>query len=101
VFKVVGEQRSNGSVDEPGRQGFLLAGTALTLEKATGDLTGCIGFFLIIDCQRKEVLAFFCLFGAHNSTKYRGTTHTAHDCTCCLTSNTARLKSYRLVTVLK
>jgi hypothetical protein len=38
-------------------QGFLLGGTPSALEEAAGDLARGIGLLLVVDGQRKEILA--------------------------------------------
>ena len=57
VEEAVGEQRPDRAVDEARGQRLLLRRTSFALEKAAGDLAGGVGLFLVVDGQRKEVLA--------------------------------------------
>src|SRR5438105_10740340 len=51
-------QRPDRAVDHPGGQGCALAGAALALEEAAGDLAGGVHALLDVDRQREEVRAF-------------------------------------------
>ena len=51
------EERPDRPIDQPRDQRLLFGGPALALEEAAGDLAGGEGLFLVIDGQRKEILA--------------------------------------------
>ena len=53
----VREQRADRAVDQAGEQCLALGGTALALEIAAGNAAGGEGLFLIVDGERKEILA--------------------------------------------
>ncbi len=58
------EERADRPVDEAGDQRLLLRRAAFTLEEAARDLAGGEGLFLVVDGQRKEILAgALCLGG--------------------------------------
>ena len=54
IHEAIGKQWADRTIDKTRGQRFLFAGTTFTLEKATRDTPGCIGFFLVIDGERKE-----------------------------------------------
>ncbi len=57
VAVALGEQRADRPVDQAGDQRLLLGRASLALEIAAGDAAGREGLFLIVDGERKEVLA--------------------------------------------
>src|SRR5690606_362025 len=58
VAEPVGEQRADRTVDQAGGQGFLLRGTAFTLEEATGDAAAGVELLLVVHGEGEEVLPF-------------------------------------------
>ena len=56
VFKPINEQRTQGAVNQPCGQCFFFRGAGFSFEKATGDFTRGIVFFLIVNGQGKKVL---------------------------------------------
>ena len=57
ILEAFGEKRPNRAVYQTADQRFLFARPAFTLEKATRDLAGGIGLFLVIDGQGEEIEA--------------------------------------------
>ena len=58
VVEAFGKQRPQRPVDQAGNQSFLFGGPAFALEKAAGNAPGREIFFLVVDGQREEILAF-------------------------------------------
>ena len=58
VTIILREQRSHGTIDTTSSQNRILAGTALSLQKASGNFTYGIHFFFIINAQREEIDTF-------------------------------------------
>ena len=58
VIEPLRKQRPDRPIDEAARESLFLGGAALALEKAARDAPGGREFFLIVDGQREEVLAF-------------------------------------------
>src|SRR3546814_6590502 len=63
VIGTFGEQRADRAVDQAADQRFLFRRAAFALEEAAGDAAGRRIFFLVMDGQGKEVLAFLDLLG--------------------------------------
>src|SRR3546814_6936385 len=63
VIETFGEQRADRAVDQAADQRFLFRRAAFALEEAAGDAAGRRIFFLVMDGQGKEVLAFLDLLG--------------------------------------
>ena len=55
IAEAFGEQWADGAINLAARQNFALAGTAFTLDEATGNAAACVGILAIIHGQRKEV----------------------------------------------
>ena len=55
----VGEQWADRAIDQAGNKRFLLGRTAFTLEVTTGNTSGRVGLFLIVDGQRQKIDAVF------------------------------------------
>ena len=96
------EQRTDRTVDQARGQGFFLGRTAFTLEETTGDLAGSVGFFLVVNRQREEALAWISLLGTdhghqHGDVVVDGDQHGAG----CLTGNAARFESNGRLTELE
>ena len=72
VLVALGEQGTDRPVDQARSQGFLLARTALALEKAAGNLAGGEGLLLIVNGKREEILAFSRRAGADHGTEHHG-----------------------------
>ncbi|SCD23017.1 hypothetical protein BR141012304_10577 [Brucella inopinata] len=72
VLVAVNEKRADRTVDQARNEGFVFARTAFTLEIAAGNLAGCVGLFLIIDGQRKKVLARLRFLGRNDSCENGG-----------------------------
>ena len=87
VLEARDEQRADRTIDQTRGQGLFFRGTRFALEEATGDLTGCVVFFLIVDGQGKEVLTRLCLFGKGHVRHNRGLTQGGDHGTVCLAGN--------------
>ena len=57
VAVILGKQRPHGAVDDPGGEDGMLAGLALSLVKAAGDLAYSVHFFLVLHRQGEEINA--------------------------------------------
>ena len=55
VTKILGEEGTDGTVNNTSCKNCLLGGLTLTLEEATGDLAYCVHLLVVINRQRKEV----------------------------------------------
>ncbi len=64
------KQRTDGAVDQARDQNLVLRGSPFTLEEPTRNLAGGEGLLLIVDCERKEVLAGFCGFRTHGGAEH-------------------------------
>ena len=58
VAPAVGEERTDGPVDEAAGEHFLLGRLAFTLEEPAGDAARGVGVLLVVDGERKEVDPF-------------------------------------------
>ena len=76
VVEAVRKQRPDRAIDEARGQRLLLRRPAFALEKAAGDLAGGVGLFLIIDGQRKEVLARLGVLPGHRGDQHDGVVET-------------------------
>ena len=56
IEKALGEKRPKGSVDEPGCEGFEIAGFRLALDESSGDSARRIALFDVLDRERKKML---------------------------------------------
>ena len=72
IAPALGEHGPDGSVGDPRRHGFHVAGATFSLEKAAGDLAGCCGTLSIVHGQGHEVHAFADLFGCHGGGQHHG-----------------------------
>ena len=63
------EKRPDRPVDQPRYQRFLFRGPSLALEKTAGNLAGGERLFLVIDRQRKKILAGLRRFRGHGGAK--------------------------------
>ena len=88
VHVAVREQRANRTVDQAGGQGLFLGRTTFTLEEATRDFTGGVGFFLVVHSQGEEALARLGLFGANNGAQNGSVAGAYQYRAGCLTGNT-------------
>ena len=66
------EQRADRAVDQARGEDFLLAGTALTLEEATGDLARGECLLLVVHGQREEIEAGLRLLLEHDGGQHGG-----------------------------
>ena len=72
VAPAVGEQRTDRAVDQAGNQRFLFGRTAFALEIAAGNAACGVGFFLIVDGERKEIDAFARRLGRDDGGEHDG-----------------------------
>ncbi len=72
VIETFGEQRTDRAVDQAGNQRFLFGRAALTLEKAAGNAAGGGIFFLIVNGQGEEILAFLHALGGGHGAQHHG-----------------------------
>ena len=72
VAPAVGEQRTDRAVDQAGNQRLLFGRAAFALEVAAGNAAGGVGFFLIVDGERKEVDAFARRLGGDDGREHGG-----------------------------
>ena len=95
VLVAIGKQRAQRAVDEARCQRLVFARAAFALEIATGDLAGCVGLFLIVDGQRKEVLAGLGRLGRNDGGKHDGFAIGCDDGAIGLTGNLAGFQDER------
>ena len=55
--EIIGEQRTDRAVDQAGGQRLLVGEAPFALQEAAGNAAGREGLFLIMNCERKEILA--------------------------------------------
>ncbi len=84
VVEAVREQRPQRPVDEARRQRLLLRRAPLALEEAAGDLACGVGLFLVIDGQRKEILAGLRRTRRDAGDQHDGIAQARHDGAACL-----------------
>ena len=72
VVETFGEQRANRTVDQAAGQRFLFGRAALTLEEAAGNAACGREFFLVVDGQREEILAFLHTLGGGHGAQHHG-----------------------------
>ncbi|TXT32093.1 MAG: hypothetical protein FD131_655 [Rhodocyclaceae bacterium] len=87
VVEAIREQRADRAIDQAAGQRFLFGRTAFALEETTGDTAGSVGLFLVIDGQRKEILARLGILGSHNGNQNHGFFHGNEDGTASLAGN--------------
>ena len=68
----VGEQRTDGPVDQARGQRVLFGRPAFALEKAAGNAARRVVFFGVVDGERQEVDAFLRLLGRHDGGEHGG-----------------------------
>ena len=73
------EQRADRAIDQARGEDFLLAGTALTLEEATGDLARGESLLLVVHGQREEIEAGLRLLLEHDGGQHGGAAVGGHD----------------------
>ena len=100
VLEAFNEQRADRTVDQTRGQRFLLRRARLTLEKAAGDLAGCIVFFLIMHGQRKEILPRLWCAGIGHVGHDAGFAKRGDDRAVSLTGNLAGFQGQRLTAPL-
>ncbi|MCY1170581.1 hypothetical protein D9M73_106600 [compost metagenome] len=100
VVEPFGEQRADRAVDQAADQRFLFGRAALTLEEATGDAAGSRIFFLIVNGQREEILAFLHRFGGGHGAEHHGFAERCHNGTIGLARDAAGFQRQRLATPL-
>ena len=99
VVKTFGEQRADGAVDQAGGQDFFFGGAAFTFEEAAGNLACSIGPFLIVDGERKEILAGLDLFSPDYRYQHHGIVHVYHNGAVRLTCDLAGFERQRMAPV--
>ena len=72
VVEAVREQRPDRAIDEPRGQRLLFRRAPFALEEAAGNLAGGVGLFLVVDGQRKEVLAGLGFLPGHRGDEHDG-----------------------------
>ncbi len=92
VVEAVGKQRPDRPVDQARGQRFLFGRSAFTLEEATRDAAGGIGLFLIVDGQRKEILAGLRLLGGDDGNQHDAVIEAGQDRAARLAGNFARFQ---------
>ena len=101
VFKTFRKQRPDRTVDQAGGQGFLFAGSPLAFEKPARDLTGRVGFFLVVDRQREKVPAGFRGFATDGGDQHDGLGHVDDDGAVCLARDTTRFQGDEVFPILE
>jgi hypothetical protein len=101
VEKPLGEQGTKRPVNQAGNQRLLFTRTTLATEKAARDAAGCKGLFLIIDSQRKEVLAWHRFLVCDRRNQHDGIAHADDHSTTGLPGDLASLDAYLMFAVGK
>ena len=70
--EIIGEQRSDRPVDQAGGQRFTVGQAPFALEIAAGNSSRGEGLFLVVDGERKEILAGLRLLGGDDGRQHRG-----------------------------
>ena len=84
VVEAFREERPDRPVDEARGQRFLLGRTTFAAEEAAGDLAGRERLLLVVDRQRKEVLACLGLLARNCGHEHDGVVEARHDGAACL-----------------
>ncbi len=100
VVEAFGEQRTDRPVDQARRQRFLFRGAPFALEEPARDLARGVGLFLIVDGQRKEVLADARALGALRGDQNHGVAQADHDGAAGLAGDLAGFEGQRVGAVL-
>ena len=101
IRETFGEQRANGAINQTRVQRLLLAWPTFTTEEPAGNLACCVGFFLVVDRQRKEVEAGLGpLLGNHRA-KHNRIVHRHQHCAGGLARNAPCFKHYFVLAVHK
>ena len=95
VLVAIRKQRAQRAVDQTRGQRLVLARAAFALEIAAGDLAGCVGLFLVVDGQRKEVLAGLRRLGRNDGGEHGGFAVGGDDGAVGLTGNLAGFQGER------
>ena len=101
MVKVLGKQRADRPVNEPGHQGFRFAGAAFTTKKTAGNLAGGVGFLLVFDRQGEKVTAGIGMPGTHHGGDDHGIVHINQHCAIGLPGDFARFKGDGVLSPLK
>ena len=102
VHEAFWEQRTDRTVDQSRRQGFFLGRATFTLEETARDFTRGVGFFLVVNRQREETLAWIRLLGTDHSHQHADVVVNGDQyCAGSLTGDTASLESNGRLTELK
>ena len=99
VVEAVREQRPDRTIDQPAGQRFLFRRAAFALEKAAGDAAGGVGFFLVVDGQREEVLAGLRGFGGDDGDEHHAVAEARQHRAARLAGDLAGFKRQRVAAV--
>jgi hypothetical protein len=99
--KPSGKQRANRTIDQATDQRFLGRVVRLALQEAAGNAAGGIGLFLVIDSQRKEILAGLDFVLGHHGDQHHGVVHVDDDGAGGLAGNFAGFQGDCMTTVLE
>ena len=80
VVEAVGKQGTDGAIDKPRGQDFLLGGAAFTPEEPARDLPRRVRPLLVVHGQRKKILSFRCLPGSDHGDQHDGVFHVDQHC---------------------
>ena len=92
VTQILGEQGTDGAVDDARGQDSLLRGLTLSLEITAGDLTGSVHSFFKVNRQGQEIDAVAGLCGCGSAAQNDGVAVTDHNGTVCKTCNLTRFE---------
>ena len=95
VVETFGEQRAQRAVDEARSQRLVLGGAAFALEEATRDAAGSGVFFLVMNGQREEILAFLDALGSRDGAQNDSFTISSEHGAIGLTGDAAGFKGQR------
>ncbi len=99
VVEAVRKERTQRAIDQPRRQRFLFRRAAFALEESAGDLAGGVRLFLVIDGQRKEILAGLRLLRRDRRDQHDGVAEARHDGAAGLARDFAGFQRQRVAAV--
>ena len=73
------EQRADRTIDQARRERLFFGRASFALEETTGDTSGSIGFFDIVDSQREEILPGFGFLASDYGRENNGIVNRHHD----------------------
>jgi hypothetical protein len=99
VIEAFREKRTKRTIDQAAGQRFLFGRTPFALEESTRDTASSVNFFLVINSQREEILAWLGTFCRHNGDQHHGFFHRYQYGTASLAGNFAGFQGDLMVPI--